>query len=196
MDDVLLKTSLQATYTHCMLYGQQPLPQLHTSCCQARSQLSSTSSHSTQQLLCATCSPAALRRTLASRPAPAAVTVYCQCPVLLLSLHCSAAYLDEGTGQQETVCQTDLHTAQQRGHTSAVCWQVAEVVHHLWVGGHWGLQEAHKGVTVHRLDGLGLQSYKQRHIYACYYHVEATPAVQELSHAPTTRSQIHRALLQ
>lgn len=81
--------------------------------------------------------------------------------VTLLLLHVippAAAYLDEGAGQQETVCQTDLHTAQQGRHTSAVCWQVAEEVHHLRVGGDWGLQHTHKGIAVHGLDGRGLQS--------------------------------------
>jgi len=82
---------------------------------------------------------------------------------LLLSCCCCrspacAAYLDEGARQQETVCQTDLYTAQQGRHTSAVCWQVAEVVHHLWVGGDGGFQETHEWITVHRLDSLRLRS--------------------------------------
>jgi hypothetical protein len=67
-----------------------------------------------------------------------------------------STHLDEGAGQQEAVCEADLHAAQQRGHAGAVRWQVAEEVHHLGVGGDGRLQHAHKGVAIDGLDGGGL----------------------------------------
>lgn len=101
------------------------------------------------------------------------------------------AYLDEGAGQQETVCQTDLHTAQQGGHAGAVCWQVAEEVDDLGVGGHWGLQHAHKGIAIHGLDGLGLQSYN-KHTKQGTQHpgLPATPRPTHTQQAPS-RSLLH-----
>jgi hypothetical protein len=36
------------------------------------------------------------------------------------------AYLDEWSGDEETVSSTNLNTAQQRRDTCAVCWQVRQ----------------------------------------------------------------------
>mmetsp|Transcript_18440 Transcript_18440/g.39630 ORF Transcript_18440/g.39630 Transcript_18440/m.39630 type:complete len:225 (-) Transcript_18440:51-725(-) len=66
------------------------------------------------------------------------------------------AQLDEWAGQQKAMGQTNLHTTQQGSNTSAVSGQVGQVVGNNGGGGDGGLQHAHEGITVHRLDDLGL----------------------------------------
>lgn len=55
------------------------------------------------------------------------------------------------------MCQANLHTAQERGHTRAVSRQVAEIAGHQGGGGHGSLQHAHEGIAIEGLDDLDLQ---------------------------------------
>ena len=62
--------------------------------------------------------------------------------------------LDERTGKEEAVGETDLHTTEDRGHTGAVSWEVGQVSCDDWGGGDRGLQHANERIAVQRGDDL------------------------------------------
>ena len=66
-------------------------------------------------------------------------------------------HLDEGAGQEESVRQADLHSAQQRGNASAVSGQSGQVRCHDRGRGDGGLQHSNEGISVDGLDNLGLR---------------------------------------
>lgn len=67
--------------------------------------------------------------------------------------------LDEWTDQQKPVGKSNLDTSEKWRNSSAVCWEVGQVVCHQRRRGDWGLEHADEWISVNWLNHLKIASY-------------------------------------